>query len=143
MIELPTTKQELERKANDFLIDTVHKYETGRLSAETAVIRAQTVWNLVSGLVEQEITDQAELVASTVKAKAEQKEMLLWSVNNGTVLRVRWATEKPNFYTRKFVVGQPEQNATEHPVEVSERPERIKALVKTLLKNGYQLVGAP
>ena len=139
--EQPSVKQELERKSVDFLQETLHRFETGRLNAETAVERASTVWSIVSGLVDNEVTDLAARAANDIRHKAQQRCVVLWNFADGSLVRITWATEQSDFVVAQFQRGGVNAKKATVDAEIgNERDTRLKATIKHMVGKGYQLI---
>lgn len=56
-MDIPTTKEELERKCIEMLTHTASQLEHGVIDRRTAWVTAKTLWTLTAGLVEHDISD--------------------------------------------------------------------------------------
>lgn len=55
-MDIPTTKEELERKCIEMLTLTASQLERGAIDKRTAWLTAKTLWALTAGLVSEEIS---------------------------------------------------------------------------------------
>lgn len=55
-MDIPTTKEELERKCIEMLTLTASQLERGAIDKRTAWVTAKTLWGLTAGLVSEEIS---------------------------------------------------------------------------------------
>lgn len=58
--DIPTIKEELERKSIEVLVRVAEQLRGGRIERRAACVAASTVWDVVSGLVDSSITQLAE-----------------------------------------------------------------------------------
>lgn len=63
MTELPTTKEELERKALEILTQTAERLQAGAIDRRGAHVTAKTVWTLTAGLVDESVSSLAAQLA--------------------------------------------------------------------------------
>lgn len=56
-MDIPTTKEELERKCIETLTLTANQLEQGVIDRRTAWVTAKTLWTLTAGLVSEEISE--------------------------------------------------------------------------------------
>ncbi len=61
--ELPTTKEELERKSLELLTLTAERLQSGAMDRRGAYATAKAVWTLTAGLVDQSISQLAQQLA--------------------------------------------------------------------------------
>lgn len=136
---LPTTKQELERKTLDLLSETLHRFNTGRLSNGDANLKAKTVWFLVSGLVDPEITNFAESLVAQIKATPATQSINLWHPTKGILHTLAYPYEGGGLTVTTRQLGVSTCSVT-HDCTTDERPAHLKAVIKSLLKGGFQLI---
>lgn len=68
-MDIPTTKEELERKCVDLLTHTANQLERGVIDKRTAWVTAKTLWTLTAGLVDEQISEFCSKLADENPAR--------------------------------------------------------------------------
>lgn len=133
--ELPTIKEELERKTVEVLERLVFRHETHRISKDHLSNAAKTIWNITSGLVGDEI---AALCSATADMATVPDRMKRHFVGKGKVLTVTWLPEGTGYaiVKRDAAIGEsPVVRAIKS--EVGLREAELEKLFSVLAKSGY------
>lgn len=104
--DLPSLRDELDRKALEFLIDTEQRVQGGLMSKGAAALRAQATWAITAGLVSESVSEAAEMAVSTYGTYIERHVF----VGNGEVLLL---TIDPNALRVKLLRVNPETSGAE------------------------------
>lgn len=129
---LPTTKQELERKAIELLEQIEHDRIAHKLTPNDVALMCGVIWTLTAGLVGEEISQLTSLAAATHKRRPVTRHF----AGNGHVLVLVIGA------TAGFVLQEINPTTTQRRVlktsalDVGERELVIDALVAGLLKGG-------
>lgn len=70
MAEIPSIEEELERKANETLMQVLTAFDAGEIDAEIVVAIIATIWDVTAGLISRELMD---MLADTRDAMAEER----------------------------------------------------------------------
>lgn len=57
MTDFPTPVEELERKTRQLLVDTLSAVDAGTITPMRGVVRMETAWALVAGVLSRELQD--------------------------------------------------------------------------------------
>lgn len=139
-LEQPELKDELDRKAIDYLLDLVHRLESGRVSPEIAVAQAGAVWTIVAGLASQDVCQLAEKVANETTYKADSKSLYAFNEGSGQVIRIKWAFDKPGIFIRHWGGAGPASVREVACADETERREKLKVILVSLNKAGYIII---
>lgn len=132
-------RDELTRKSLDFLIDTAHRLETSRITPEEAVVRARTVWNITSGLVESEVSDLAQRLVDETNHKIGSRS-LYFHHPDGSFARLRYPLDAPGLSLLLRTPKLPFREPSNVEVSMEDRPERLKTMITRLINEGYKPV---
>lgn len=132
--EVPTIKEELDRKTVENLVDLVSRLERGLVDERSAWVEAKTIWNVTCGLVSSDISEHAAQVANSINKEAwsrtfvhQSKMPVLMQIlpNRAYVLtRITPETgERTRIAVKKFEPG--------------EQPSTVTAAVNSLKAAGY------
>lgn len=131
---LPSTREELERKAVDLLVQVGHQYQTGVIDKRTASITNGVVWTLTAGLIDEQIVNMAAQQANEI-GQAPMRKIFLHASKPALALAV---LPGQAFALNKIdqVTGQRTQVSAKR-LDPGELEARVAMLTQTLLDSGY------
>lgn len=133
-MEIPSIKEELERKVVEILELAVLKAETHRLEKQDLALIGRTLWAATAGLVDQDISTFCEQAGNTMKPRYMGSK---W-VGNGKVVCVSWSPEEDGFHVETTdAILLSTGSAFVRADATTERAERLDALFAKLQTAGY------
>lgn len=141
--ELPTLKQELQRKAFDQLERLVMQLDRGEINMAQFDTGVKSVWHCVSGLVDQnlietieEVKRHAKIDTSFIDSRILMKEnriaFLLRKIGGNAVsLKIEGAENPYDPYTASFNFG-------DELIPAKSAKEQQEQLTKKFLDNGWK-----
>lgn len=133
MDNIPTAKEELERKTIEFLEAQVHRSESGRLAKEDLALLGRSLWTVTSGLVDAGVLDLCALVGKGARARNVFRRY----VGQGKVITVAWAPDSAGFAVISINATTLEKTIRKAPAEIGEREAQIETLIANLARAGY------
>lgn len=133
--EVPSVKEELERKTVDLLENLVHRSESLRLDKRTLAFVAKQLWHVTSGLVDKGISD----LCGAVALECTKETLARRFVGKGTLVVVVWLPDKPGYNVVKINPTTLERTVAHSSKEdVTTRGPQLEELFAALVKSGYQ-----
>jgi hypothetical protein len=132
--ELPTLREELERKTVDELQTLVYRAENERLDKETLGMLGHTLWTVTSGLVSREVSELCSATANSTKPRKLSRQF----IGKGSVLTVTWMPDGQGYVVCVMDATTFEKKLRPIKSEIGMREEELKKLFGTLCKSGYQ-----
>lgn len=133
MDDLPTTRQELERKTVDFLEQKVHDFEAGHLDLDELQLVAKAVWSVTSGLVDNAISAMAADAAGDVKPVPVKKRFL----GKGELLTFVWRPGTDGFAFSTTDAARLDKKNVVQKTKPGELQARLNQLFGALRTKGY------
>lgn len=135
MTELPTVREELERKTIDLLEHLETRKEAGRLPAEMHAQIASAIWTLTSGLISGDV---GALVAEVAKQRSAVIKISRNFIGKGAFLRLVWTSDQNGYalFSYDAITGL-RTTLRISKSEIGFREKEIEALCAGLLARGY------
>ena len=136
MTELPTTKEELERKMLELLALTAERLQSGALDRRGAYMTAKAAWTLTAGLVDQSISYLAQQLADENPAPGWKRYFVSQDPTKAPLVLIvlpgrAYALQKVNAATGERVTLKRRE------LEPGELEEQVAKLAESLKAGGY------
>jgi hypothetical protein len=131
--EIPSVKEELERKTVDLLEHHVGRVDSNRMSQDDLNMVAQALWNVTSGLVSQEVSDLCAAAANAAKPRKLTRSY----VGKGGVMTVAWFPDTAGYVIFARNATSLVKTSKVVKTEIGPREVELTALFETLTKSGY------
>jgi hypothetical protein len=133
--EIPTLKEELERKSVEALEFAVHRHEQHLLSDRELGVIGHAVWNITGGLVDDSVSDLAALVAKTRHATPIKRHF----AGKGAIYTVAYRTERDGFVVVKRDARTPKERQVvrNSDAQAGDREDQLKTLFAAFKTGGY------
>lgn len=133
MDKLPTLLEELERKTVDLLEAKLTDYERGTLSGADLSIIGKTAWNIVSGLVSNDISEMCVQAAD----EGNRKPLSRYFVGHGKAMRINWITGADSFTVQSISTESLVVNERVQTTATGEADSQVEKFAKKLLAMDY------
>lgn len=144
MDEIPTTKQELERKVLETVVEVGENYKANLITVQEARARIHSIWQVTAGLLDREVDQQVQAfdVELLEEGGASLPETLYLRQPDGTLVRVVYPLNAPGLLVSRFRVGeaQPQVLYQKDSASGDDRRKALKALLKDMAGNGYRII---
>jgi hypothetical protein len=133
--EIPSPREELERKTVEALDELAHRLHNSRLTKEEFGFAAKLLWKVTAGLVDSSISDLCE--AASAHAKASVMKQSFFSPNR--IVIFLWSADKDDYVMRvRDYVGPKDLMSKVVRCSFDERHERLqKAFTALETQGGY------
>lgn len=130
---IPTVREELERKTLDELVRLAHCVQEGHVLEGEYALAAQAIWNITSGLVPLET---GELVAHAAGEFPPPVRNVVF-FKDGDVYQFAWKSDKDNFGFIKRGLSFAKTEVKRIPVDRIDRKAHLEKLFAALTKAGW------
>lgn len=132
--EIPSVREELERKTVDVLTSLVYRCRENRLDKSTLGAIATALWNATSGLVGNEVSEICVKVASEGLARPMTRNFIA----KGEVLTVIWNADKAGYIIFSRNATTLERHVLSRKnTEIGHREAELSKLFNALVAKGY------
>lgn len=132
--DIPSTRDELNRKAVDLLLLNEAQLNGGAIDKRTAYVTAKTVWTLTAGLVDEDISSVAAQQADAQGVQSIRRHF----VGKGKLLRLAFNTHTDGFFLLEIDTNTGERLVKLRSVaQVGEREALIAQTAQNLIGRGF------
>lgn len=144
MDTIPTTKQELDRKVLDTIVEIGERLQVKLISVQEARARVHAIWQVSAGLIDREIDGQVGALDAELLAKggASLPETLYLRKPDGTLVRVTYPLNAPGLLVTRFRIDEanPRTLYQSHDSEGEDRRRVLKTLITDMATHGYRII---
>lgn len=134
MSDIPSPREELERKTIEALDSLAHKLSQRRLTTAEFGAAGQLLWQVTAGLVDSSISD----LCSAVSQQARATRMRQVFAGPANVLVFSWYPEQDDYVMEMFSHGSKKPTSTRTvKCAFDERTEKFDKFFATLEAQGY------
>lgn len=131
---IPSTRDELNRKAVDLLVLNESQLSGGAIDTRTAYVTAKTIWTLTAGLVDEDISSAAAQQADAQGVQAIRRHF----VGKGKLLRLTFNTHTDGFFLLEIDTNTGERKVVmRNGAQVGQREALIKEVAQSLIGRGF------
>ena len=129
---IPTVREELERKVIDEVVRLADKVTKHRLDPADYSLVAKALWNVASGLIDEQTLAMVAHEAQLVPARTNKRHFF----KDGSVITHIWKHETPGFLQ---ITRKPDGSHKSAGIkgEPDERNQKLETLREHLLKTGW------
>lgn len=134
--ELPTPREEIERKAIDTLVQALELHEMGRIDSGRVGVIARAVWDTTAGVVSR---DAMERISRVIEEHPLRPIVRTFLGVEGTV-QLRWAPEKPGLAVVRYhpiTLERTGQLIGGKDLDGHERDQKINQVAQALIGKGF------
>jgi hypothetical protein len=131
---VPTVREELNRKTVEVLTTACQKTDVGRLPKRDLALIGQTLWQVTSGLVDNEVSHLVAVAADAAIAEPMKRHF----IGKGTVRTVAWFPERAGYVVLSRDPNGQVLNTNKRSADVGEREVELSNLFAALEKAGYR-----
>jgi hypothetical protein len=144
MDPIPTTKQELERKTLEALVEIGERFKAKLISAPDARARVHAIWQVTAGLIDRELDAQVQALDAELLGQggATLPETLHLRKPDGTLVRIVYPLAAPGLLVTRYRVDvlEPQTLYRSETTEGADRRRVLKTLLTDMAGNGYQII---
>lgn len=130
---VPTTREELNRKTADTLVEALNRVDAGRMTKRDLGLVGKTLWSATAGLVDEQISDACSEAAMNLSAEPMKRHF----IGNGTLRTVAWFPDRAGFVVKSRDAHGKVLNVNARKTDIGERETELETLFAALRKAGY------
>lgn len=131
--EIPSVKEELERKTVDLLLELVHRSETLRIDPSDAGHIAKALWTVTSGLVSSDVSGMCASAANAAKPRI----MTMRFIGRGNIMVIMWLADTAGYVINTWNTTTLVKVSKVVRTEIGPREPELEKLFSLLVKSGY------